>query len=219
MGCTVVCLSKESSACTEWGSRTPGPVFPGVRIGGRPPLPQSRPWTMLCFLFFVFPPCKRPARSHKASAARTRPARAPPRAPARPRRPANTRLPSCAARVPAAVPTRLLTRPVPRTLHGPLCDVCAGDTGRPLRVSPQGARGRLWLGWGWRAGCGVLGSSLAGSRSPRIADSPAGPLPSCPLRLGGACDGSPGADRNSGGRARSRPWGAWGFPCVRRVPG
>lgn len=136
-----------------------------------------------------------------------------------PRRPANTRLPSCAARVPAAVPTRLLTRPVPRTLHGPLCDVCAGDTGRPLRVSPQGARGRLWLGWGWRAGFGVLGSSLAGSRSPRIADSPAGPLPSCPLRLGGACDGSPGADRNSGGRARSRPWGAWGFPRVRRVPG
>lgn len=164
MGCTVVGLSKESSACTEWGSRTPGPVFPGVRIEGRPPLPQSRPWTMLCFLFFVFPPCKRPARSHKASAAPMRPARTSPRAPARPRRPANTRLPSCAARVPAAVPTRLLTRPVPRTLHRPLCDVCAGDTGRPLRVSPQGARGRLWLGGGGErdAGSWAAASQAAG---------------------------------------------------------
>lgn len=212
MGCTVVRLSKESSACTEWGSRTPGPVFPGVRIGGRPPLPQSRPWTMLCFLFFVFPPCKRPARSHKASAARTRPARAPPASGKH--TPSELRCPRAGRRPDPLTHTACATHPARASVRR----LCRRHRPPPACVAPRGT-GPPLAGWGWRVGCGVLGSSLAGSRSPRIADSPAGPLPSCPLRLGGACDGSPGADRNSGGRARSRPWGAWGFPRVRRVPG
>lgn len=186
-------------------------------MGAGPPLLQSQPWTMLCFLFFVFPPCKRPARSHKASAARTRPARAPPRAPGvRQTHAFRAALPAC----------RPPSRPAYShgLCHAPCTGLCATSVqetpAAPCVCRPKGhGAASGWGGGGERDAGSVLGSSLAGSRSPRIADSPAGPLPSCPLRLGGACDGSPEADRNSGGWARSRPWGAWGFPRVRRVPG